>query len=678
MEEASSSSKQEANDQTNVCNCKNKSKIEGGQSSRDPQEHEKYRRHLELYRMIQMNDWQSVDGFVQSNTDILKEHNFLGRSLTIFHLIMGLLVDVETDDEATDLIDKLAQSTDVDISETLSCKDGGGNTVLSLCAIRGNLKASKILVKHKHELLIKQTNQNSLPVHLAALFGHKDTFEYLLEETPGRVENFYCGGDGGRLLSDLIKANLYDVALNLLKNHPEIVHDIDSQKMALDSLALKPYAFESGSRLGCLEGFIYKCPSQQSFTHTRIPVTKQLSQTNDNPNVAGDTENGIGTTNGHSKKSIPYGSTQQITTYDAKWPCFKAIYAEKLTHMRTVEIVRFICENVIWTNRANRNKLKGALFTATRLGIPEFVNEFIMAYNYSALLLNSQNHGIFELAVLHRREKVFNLIHGVNSSYFSISLEDKSGNNILHLTGKSEPSRHVPGAALKMQRELQWFKLAKNLVHPQFREAENKLEQTPTEVFTKEHKELAKEGEKWMKETASSCSVVAALIVTVVFAASFTVPGGHDGRGIPNLLHEPSFMIFAISDMLALFSSITSVLMFLGILTSQYAEEEFLESLPRMLIIGLVTLFFSIASMMVAFGATVHISLHHKWNLVFIPIALVGLVPVTLFAFLQFPLLVDMCSSTYCRGIFIESSWRELNSRKIDAKGKYKKKSYQS
>ena len=62
---------------------------------------------------------------------------------------------------------------------------------------------------NKHELLIKQTNQNSLPVHLAALFGHKDTFEYLLEETPGRVENFYCGGDGGRLLSDLIKANLY-------------------------------------------------------------------------------------------------------------------------------------------------------------------------------------------------------------------------------------------------------------------------------------------------------------------------------------------------------------------------------------------------------------------------------------------------------------------------------------
>ena len=167
------------------------------------------------------------------------------------------------------------------------------------------------------------------------------------------------------------------------------------------------------------------------------------------------------------------------------------------------------------------------------------------------------------------------------------------------------------------------------LIHPDMLGDEKSSNQTPREVFTEEHKDLVKEGEKWMKETASSCSVVAALIITVVFAAAFTVPGGSDSRGIPNLLHEKYFMIFAISDTLALFSSITSVLMFLGNLT--YAEDDFLVSLPRKLIIGLVTLFFSIASMMVAFVATVHISLSHKWNLFIIPVALVGCVPITLF-----------------------------------------------
>lgn len=60
---------------------------------------------------------------------------------------------------------------------------------------------------------------------------------------------------------------------------------------------------------------LYNRPNKTKWICAGIPVTKELSQTNDNPNVAGDTENGIGTTNGHSKKSIPYGSTQQITTY---------------------------------------------------------------------------------------------------------------------------------------------------------------------------------------------------------------------------------------------------------------------------------------------------------------------------------------------------------------------------
>ncbi|GLT55115.1 hypothetical protein SLA2020_282640 [Shorea laevis] len=63
------------------------------------------------------------------------------------------------------------------------------------------------------------------------------------------------------------------------------------------------------------------------------------------------------------------------------------------------------------------------------------------------------------------------------------------------------------------------------------------------ELFTHNHKDMVKEGEKWMKGTATSCTVVGALIITIMFTAAFTVPG---------------------------------VLVFLEILTSRYAEEDFL------------------------------------------------------------------------------------------------------
>ncbi|KAJ0006766.1 hypothetical protein Pint_29109 [Pistacia integerrima] len=224
----------------------------------------------------------------------------------------------------------------------------------------------------------------------------------------------------------------------------------------------------------------------------------------------------------------------------------------------------------------------------------------------------------------------------------------KNTDNILHLAGRLVPSREVPGAAFQMQRELQWFKAVESYVHPSFRVQRNKLNKTPREVFTEEHEGLVRDGEKWMKDTAQSYTFVAALIITVVFAAAFTVPGGgNNPLGIPTFLHQPSFLVFTVSDAFALFSSTASLLMFLGILTSRFAEEDFLESLPKKLIIGLMTLFFSIASMMVAFGATVYIFLSHPWKWTIIPISLLGCVPVTLFGLLQFPMLLEIYSSTY-------------------------------
>lgn len=148
-----------------------------------------------------------------------------------------------------------------------------------------------------------------------------------------------------------------------------------------------------------------------------------------------------------------------------------------------------------------------------------------------------------------------------------------------------------------------------------------------------------------MKQTASSFTVIGALIITMMFAAAFTVPGGNNGdTGFPIFLNEKLFMLFIISDALSLFSSTTSTLMFLGILTPRYAEDDFLKSLPTKMIIGLSTLFFSIATMMIAFCASLLIMLQGKsWTV--IPIIFLASVPVSIFALMQFPFLVLIFSN---------------------------------
>ncbi|PNX85264.1 ankyrin repeat-containing protein, partial [Trifolium pratense] len=143
------------------------------------------------------------------------------------------------------------------------------------------------------------------------------------------------------------------------------------------------------------------------------------------------------------------------------------------------------------------------------------------------------------------------------------------------------------------------------IVYLKCREAKNAEGKKPREIFFESHKELIKEGEKWAKETAGSFTLVATLITTIMFAAAFTVPGGNNqDSGIPILLQDKIFNLFIIADAISLFMSSTSILLFIGILTSRFGETDFLKSLPLKLLFGLITLFFSVVSMMVAFCAS--------------------------------------------------------------------------
>ncbi|GJW64223.1 ankyrin repeat family protein [Tanacetum coccineum] len=190
-------------------------------------------------------------------------------------------------------------------------------------------------------------------------------------------------------------------------------------------------------------------------------------------------------------------------------------------------------------------------------------------------------------------------------------------------------------------------------------------------VFRKEHKELRKDGEEWMKKTADSYTITATLIITIVFAAAITVPGGNDDRtGKPIYEMKPSFIIFAVADAISLFTATTSLLSFLYILTARYVDEDFLYHFPKRLIYGLVMLFVSVISMMIAFGATLYIMFGQGKQWILIPIGALACLPIASFVTLQFPLLVDLISSTYGPGYFA----KERDYRQSSANANKKKR----
>ncbi|KAI9196619.1 hypothetical protein LWI28_025465 [Acer negundo] len=298
------------------------------------------------------------------------------------------------------------------------------------------------------------------------------------------------------------------------------------------------------------------------------------------------------------------------------------------------------------------SKPSNLLFDAAKSGNFEFLAELVRSYPDLVHLLDEQERSIFHISILYRHTSIFNLIYeiGFNKELIATYV-DTEKNTMLHLAAKypdPPPVSGLPGAAMEMQQELLMFEEVEMIMQPSLRETKNAEGRTPQELFTIEHKKLLHNGEKWMKNTANSCMVVATLIATVVFSAAFSVPGGNNEKtGIPLHLIETPFHIFAISDAIALSFSSISILMFLSILTSGYTEMDFKRSLPLKLMVGLWALFISIIAMMITFSSTFFMIYNDRSNSIPIVTFMFVSVPITLFVILQYPLLRDILYTTF-------------------------------
>ncbi|XP_044497018.1 ankyrin repeat-containing protein NPR4-like isoform X2 [Mangifera indica] len=574
-------------------------------------------RHLKLYRAALSGDWSIAEG-------IYKEHkNDLTARIskegdTALHIAAAA--------EQTDFLKKQVENIN---KEDLATTNKAGNTAFCLAAVSGNVEIAQVMMNkmNKENLTSKKaagktahclaaapqkecTNladvlemgnlamirgrNEMLPLYMAALFGHKEMVQFLYEATD---DGFLSDNDRIELLVTLISNGLYDVALDLLEKHPELAITCDrNQETALLALAQMPIPSENQ------QGFWKQSVNLFSGTNTKLPA-------------------------------------------------------------KALELIQRLWEQVILSDDSALSNIYSTaqqlIFVATKLGNIEFLTVLICEYPDLVLEVDENNYTIFHFAVMNRQRDIFKLIHEIGTfKDLIVASKDEKDNNILHLAGKLAPADRlnvVSGAALQLQWELLWFREVRKIMHPLDAHEENSKGETPAALFTKEHGELKEKGEKWMKDTANYCMIVATLIATVVFAATFTVPGGtNDETGTPHFVQKASFKIFVISDAVSLVSSTCSILAFLSILTSRYAEEDFLSQLPKKLVAGLATLLLSITAMMVVFCATIFIVF--KDGVLWVPIlvTVIASIPVFLFTKQQWHLLFDVAQSTYVSSSLFE------------------------
>ncbi|XP_028758442.1 uncharacterized protein LOC114717471 [Neltuma alba] len=297
------------------------------------------------------------------------------------------------------------------------------------------------------------------------------------------------------------------------------------------------------------------------------------------------------------------------------------------------------------------------LLVAAQKGVIEVVNEFLSQLPVSIYDTTSKDKNILQVAVENRQPRVIEAVQKQVNKELKLNLwadliesVDTYENTILHLAAKYEESKVHPwqihGTAMRMQWEIKWYEYVKSLSPPHFLSLSNAKDETPEQIFTQGHETLVKDSGDWLKDTSESCSVVAALVAGVSFATSSQVPGWTNGdTGRPTLERQPAFELFAITALIGLCFSVTALIMFLSILTSRKLPKDFKKNLPLKILLGLSSLFVSIASMLISFCAAHFFVLEDKFKMAVFPLYAATCLPVSFYAIVQFPLYMDLLKS---------------------------------
>ncbi|KAI3701373.1 hypothetical protein L6452_26392 [Arctium lappa] len=499
----------------------------------------------------------------------------------------------------------------------LDVRNSDGSTLLHLAASLGNTNAAIILVTRDRGLLFAKDNEDCTPLDLLHSCGPKntDTYLYLLDESNMQLQadpeqGINNNGLVHHMLTDerplinAIACKDFELACELIKRYNVLKNDED----VLMAIA---HHFPCDFRI--LELIIYEL--------WQTPLLKFVTRAAFNYDVRS-----ILDLNFMMLAIVLLGAAYIWPLQMLIWICLKSKvpalnyvrrggenreFAGKLLE-KVCGLIKESSKNDSIMISCNDHNYSKPIFEAVKRDASDFVQHIVFWFPNAIKSLDKDGHNIAQAALKNRSLKVMAVIpHGEWAKHTNISQNVEGddlhcGNNLLHFAARCAPVSklsHIPGAALQIRFELQWFKLAKSWL-PLCIKEKNSVGETPEMVFTREHMELETKGEKWLKDTANSGLVTATLLTTITFAAAITVPGGNKESGHPNFAGDLIFALFAVSDAISMLTSAASLLLFLSIFTSPFGEKDFALHLHLRLLSAFATLFISATFMIAAFGAT--------------------------------------------------------------------------
>ncbi|GKV40269.1 hypothetical protein SLEP1_g47936 [Rubroshorea leprosula] len=585
--------------------------------------------------------------------------------------------------------------------EVFTMKNSHGNTLLHEVVMSNNVEAAKFLVDEiGHEgrasMLMDRNNLGETALFRAAAFGNKATVEYLVNEVElqnGNLkdDHFTRASDGLSILHIAIMNEKFVTAIWLLDKDPELATRKHRGKTGLQILASMPNAFKSSSSIMYGLEIIYR------YIPDNLVYRDEIEQ--DVPSQSSKSSIRCLT----MIKNIRLPKFDDLWLHLAeRWNFIKEIWKTKRKHRFAVDLAKILIkmDSCSWREHYNKEghnnivcfsgdeetgepsslaicvgtaatteaRPDAPLIIAARTGIKEIVAEIINVYPQALEHVSRRGQNILHVAILHC-DDILDLIKSkreVVQRRLALGIDD-NGDTILH---KAACTKYYSGgtkstAALKLQEGLRWFREVEKMVPPHYTFHRNKQNLTAKQLLEDQYKEQLKEAQDWVKNTCQSCSTVVVLVATVLFAAAFSVPGGFigyddakDGKvnataGTAVLANEPLYSCFTVMDVAGLASSLTSVVLFLSVLTSSLELEDFHYQITSKLSAGFLFLSFAIAATVFCFTTAVILTFHldKAWTTGLTYAA--AFLPVIVYAIVQFGLYFAYLKSAFMTFISI-------------------------
>ncbi|XP_021979050.1 uncharacterized protein LOC110875156 [Helianthus annuus] len=395
-------------------------KLDGEAEENRKESDERAKAHQSLYEAALSQKFEEVYSILEDGKVSVTEKIAINGNTTL-HLVIGITKKKEVLEKMLELVPER--------STLLGMQNSDGSTLLHVAAIVGNIEAAKILVQRNQDLLFIKDKEGHTPLARALSNMHTDTYLYLLNPTHDiEMATLFTGISGDELLVNAISSKDYHAALKL-SDHYRSFHS-DATLMAI--------AQNFPRELNIWERVVDRSSLMNLLLLLLLLYLGGFNAPEDLLTLIG----------------LAYALH------------IKFVKEEAEMHNVATRLLKAICELIkrSTATRFHSDYYNNAILEATRQNADKVVRVIVSFFPNAIWSANEEGHNIIQYAVINHSEKVYNLLYQM-SEHKNIyrTIKDTFGNNLLHLAAKLAPPdklNHISGAALQLQRELQWFKVA--------------------------------------------------------------------------------------------------------------------------------------------------------------------------------------------------------------------------